>query len=124
MASLTSFTMPLVSRVRAPALSSSSSARLSVHRRSAAVSVVAAIGAGSKIKVSKDIMVYHIPKTKGAEINLNGFEGEVMEVIEKTAAGVPLSANLPIKVRLSGEVLDKGVLSFIAHLEDHEVTEL
>jgi hypothetical protein len=74
-------------------------------------------------------MVYHIPKTKGAEINVNGFEGEVIEVIEKTAAGVPLSANLPIKVRLSGEVLCQpqgvlGVVSFIAHLEDHEVTEL
>jgi len=91
--------------------------------------VVAAIGPGSKIKVSKDILVYHIPKTKGSEINLNGFEGEVIEVIEKTADGVPLSANLPVKVRLSGEVLrqPQGVLaevSFIAHLEDHELTEL
>ena len=85
---------------------------------------VVAIDVGSQVKVAKDVKVYHIPKCKGAEVNINGFEGEVVDVIKETDTGVPLSANLPMKVRVSGEVLDKGVISFLVHLDDAELEEI
>lgn len=80
-----------------------------------------AVSQGAQVRVSKDVTVYHIPKCKGAAVNLNGFQGEVVEIVKETATGIPLSANLPVKVKLSGEVLDKGVLSFLVHLEESEV---
>eukprot|EP00240_Pyramimonas_obovata_P012534 CAMPEP_0118932082 /NCGR_PEP_ID=MMETSP1169-20130426/9027_1 /TAXON_ID=36882 /ORGANISM="Pyramimonas obovata, Strain CCMP722" /LENGTH=234 /DNA_ID=CAMNT_0006874679 /DNA_START=50 /DNA_END=755 /DNA_ORIENTATION=+ len=122
MASLTALTTPMVARVRTPAASSSSSVRMSVHRRSTVH--VLALGVGSQVKVANDVKVYHIPKCKGAEVNISGFQGEVVEVIKETDTGVPLSANLPNKVRVSGEVLDKGVLSFLVHLDDSELEEI
>ena len=32
-----------------------------------------------------------------------------------------LSPTLPVKVKITGEVLDKGELSFLVHLEESEV---
>ena len=32
---------------------------------------------GAKVRVNKSVVVYHVPKTKGAATDLNGMEGEV-----------------------------------------------
>eukprot|EP00238_Polyblepharides_amylifera_P010711 CAMPEP_0196580680 /NCGR_PEP_ID=MMETSP1081-20130531/30032_1 /TAXON_ID=36882 /ORGANISM="Pyramimonas amylifera, Strain CCMP720" /LENGTH=115 /DNA_ID=CAMNT_0041900625 /DNA_START=95 /DNA_END=442 /DNA_ORIENTATION=- len=85
--------------------------------------VVGALSAGQRVKVTADVKVYHILKTKGAETALQGFEGVVDSIIEEHK-GLPLSANLPVKVKLTGEVGELGEVSFIAHLCESELEEI
>ena len=40
-------------------------------------SPVAKLQAGDKVKVTESVVVYHVPKSKGAATDLNGMEGEV-----------------------------------------------
>lgn len=42
--------------------------------------VRAEVAEGSKVRVTDDVKVFHIPKSKGAETNLKGFEGIVQTV--------------------------------------------
>jgi hypothetical protein len=44
--------------------------------------------------------------------------GAVVQVISEQEN---LSPTLPVKVKLTAEVLDKGELTFIVHLEDSEI---
>ena len=44
---------------------------------------------GQAVKVKEDVLVYHIPKTKGAEVNLKGMSGVVDTV------RLPLHARRP-----------------------------
>ena len=34
---------------------------------------------GAKVRVNKSVVVYHVPKTKGAATDLHGMEGEVAQ---------------------------------------------
>jgi hypothetical protein len=63
---------------------------VSAARRPLALSVRAeGFAVGQAVKVKEDVLVYHIPKTKGAEVNLKGMSGVVDTV------RLPLHARRP-----------------------------
>jgi hypothetical protein len=78
-------------RLAAPLRSAAApSARVSAARRPLALSVRAeGFAVGQAVKVKEDVLVYHIPKTKGAEVNLKGMSGVVDTV------RLPLNAPRP-----------------------------
>jgi hypothetical protein len=74
--------------------------------------------AGTRIRVRHDgpLKVFHVPKNP--ELDINGMEGEVKDVVT-TFKGKPISATLPYKVQM---VLTRGEESrkFFVHLKEDE----
>ncbi|KAL6745569.1 ferredoxin thioredoxin reductase, variable chain [Haematococcus lacustris] len=73
---------------------------------------------GSRVKVTKPITVYHIPK-HSAGVNIEGMEGEVV----KNAAnykGKVLSPNLPVVVKFVTKIGDVDA-KFNVHLAEEEL---
>ncbi|KAI5079218.1 hypothetical protein GOP47_0006889 [Adiantum capillus-veneris] len=71
---------------------------------------------GSRIRVSKPLTVYHVPKHPN--FDLQGCEGELKDIL-KSWKGKPLSANLPYKVQFLLD-LDGKQVKFFAHLTKDE----
>jgi hypothetical protein len=63
---------------------------------------------GDRIRVKDSVMVYHHPSSKQQPFDIQGMEGEIVEIIDK-----PVTATLPIKIQF-----DK---KFFAHLREDEV---
>eukprot|EP00250_Pteridium_aquilinum_P022594 c25436_g1_i1 orf=165-662(+) len=71
---------------------------------------------GSRIRVSKSLKVFHVPKHP--EFDLEGCEGELKDVLTSWK-GKPISANLPYKVQFVLDLEGKQV-KFFAHLKEDE----
>jgi len=67
---------------------------------------------GDRIKVTAKITVYHHPAHKGQAFNIQGMEGQVVEIMLDWQ-GRPISPNYPYKVDFGDR--------FFAHLADHEM---
>ncbi|KAL0044818.1 hypothetical protein WJX82_010489 [Trebouxia sp. C0006] len=76
--------------------------------------LISGVKAGDKLKVKESRIIYHSPKHKEG-LDLNGMEGELMEVIEKYQ-GKQLSANLPYKTLFMIPKDDGKDQKLIAHL--------
>lgn len=63
---------------------------------------------GDRVAVSQSVLVYHHPQNRQKPFDLKGFEGEIVNIIEK-----PVSANLPVFVQF-----DK---KFKAHFQETEL---
>lgn len=63
---------------------------------------------GDRVRVSQSVIVYHHPQNRQKPFDIEGIEGEIMNIIEK-----PVSANLPIFVQF-----DK---KFKAHFHESEL---
>jgi len=74
---------------------------------------------GAKVKVSKSVVVFHVPKTKGAATDLQGMEGTMAGRADEFE-GTPTSATLPYKVTFQNVAVDGKTVKFTAHLEDDE----
>uniref|UniRef100_A0A061S417 Intraflagellar transport protein ift122 n=1 Tax=Tetraselmis sp. GSL018 TaxID=582737 RepID=A0A061S417_9CHLO len=83
-------------------------------RRVTNTRVFASISEGTRVRVKTSVKVYHVPKTKGAETELEGKEGVVAAVVS-TYKGEPTSATLPVRVKFEEPV------KFIAHLDEDEL---
>jgi hypothetical protein len=68
--------------------------------------------------VNKSVVVYHVPKTKGAATDLNGMEGEVAQRADDLD-GTYISANLPVKVALPNP--DGSGKTFLVHVTADEI---
>ena len=75
-----------------------------------------------KVKVKESVVVYHVPKSKGAAVDLNGMEGEVASRADDLN-GTYISANLEIRVAFAVPDDPKGK-TFIAHMKEDEVEAL
>ena len=73
---------------------------------------------GAKVRVNKSVVVYHVPKSKGAATDLNGMEGEVAQRADELD-GTYISANLPVKVALP--IPDGSGKTFLVHLTADEL---
>jgi hypothetical protein len=73
---------------------------------------------GAKVRVNKSVVVYHVPKSKGAATDLNGMEGEVAQRADELD-GTYISANLPVKVALP--IPDGNGKTFLVHLTADEL---
>ena len=73
---------------------------------------------GAKVRVNKSVVVYHVPKTKGAATDLNGMEGEVAQRADDLD-GTYISANLPVKVALPNP--DGSGKTFLVHVTADEI---
>jgi len=73
---------------------------------------------GAKVRVNKSVVVYHVPKTKGAATDLNGMEGEVAQRADDLD-GTYISANLPVKVALPNP--DGSGKTFLVHVTAEEL---
>ena len=73
---------------------------------------------GAKVRVNKSVVVYHVPKSKGAATDLNGMEGEVAQRADELD-GTYISANLPVKVALP--LPDGSGKTFLVHLTADEL---
>mmetsp|Transcript_3714 Transcript_3714/g.10734 ORF Transcript_3714/g.10734 Transcript_3714/m.10734 type:complete len:108 (+) Transcript_3714:104-427(+) len=78
------------------------------------VRVVAAIPEGTTVRVNTSIKVYHVPKTSGEAVELEGKQGVVTADVSEYK-GHPTSATLPLRVTFSEPT------KFIAHLEEEEL---
>lgn len=67
---------------------------------------------GDRVKVSMPITVYHHPQHKGQPFNIEGMEGQIVEIL-RDWHGRAISPNYPIKVDLGNR--------FYAHLAEHEL---
>lgn len=67
---------------------------------------------GDRIRVTHSVIVYHHPQHKKEAFDLQGMEGEIIDVITQWQ-GRPVSANLPILVQFEKK--------FKAHLRDNEI---
>lgn len=67
---------------------------------------------GDRIKVQASVKVYHHPEHKKEAFDLQGMEGELMEIVTEWQ-GRPVSANLPYLVKF-----DK---KFKAHFRGDEI---
>lgn len=88
----------------------------SVHwtTRTAVCRLAPDIDAGTKVRVTADLIVYHVPKNK--EMQLKGWEGEVAENVVNYK-GSKISANLPYKVQFLKPTEGEGKdLKFFCHL--------
>jgi hypothetical protein len=70
---------------------------------------------GDKVRVKDSVVVYHHPAHRNQAFDLNGQEGEVLEVI-KELNGKPISANFPFLVKFDTK--------FRAHLQAHELEKV
>ena len=76
--------------------------------------------AGNRVKISKSVKVYHIPKVP--EFDLEGQEGVVKEILGEWK-GKPISANHPVKVEFQIEISGQKA-KFFAHFREDEVEVL
>ena len=67
---------------------------------------------GDRIRIIESIIVYHHPEHRQEAFDLKGMEGEIINVISDWE-GRPLSANLPLLVKISEK--------FKVHVCDNEV---
>jgi len=67
---------------------------------------------GSRVRVMKSVIVYHYPGQRNQPFDLQGQEGEVVEVVREWQ-GRPVSANLPFLVKFTPK--------FKAHLQASEL---
>ena len=73
---------------------------------------------GAKVKVNQSVVVYHVPKSKGAATDINGMLGEVAQRADDYE-GTYISANLPIKVAFANP--NGGDKTFLVHLKADEL---
>ncbi|KAK3235939.1 hypothetical protein CYMTET_53890 [Cymbomonas tetramitiformis] len=78
---------------------------------------MAAVEAGTRVKVTAPITVFHVPKTKGAPTLLTGCEGEVVKKIDES-----ISAVQPFQVRVEVET-EAGPVKVLAHFAEEEIEE-
>lgn len=71
------------------------------------------VEAGAKIRVTGDVIVYHVPKQPKTE--LKGREGEVLDVVT-FFKGKQISANLPYKCVFLEDLEDGSQKKITAHL--------
>ncbi|MGK7944495.1 MAG: ferredoxin-thioredoxin reductase variable chain [Microcystaceae cyanobacterium] len=67
---------------------------------------------GDRIRVTSPVIVYHHPAHKKQPFDIQGMEGEIIDVITQWK-GRPISANLPILVKFEKR--------FRAHLREDEI---
>ncbi len=67
---------------------------------------------GSRFSVKTSVVVYHNPEHRGKAFDLEGSEGEVMNIVT-TWQDRPVSANLPVLVKFNKK--------FKAHLREDEL---
>lgn len=67
---------------------------------------------GDRVRVKISVVVYHNPEHRGKAFDLEGSEGEVMNIVT-TWNDRPVSANLPVLVKFSKK--------FKAHLREDEL---
>jgi hypothetical protein len=79
----------------------------------------AGIEAGTKVKVTKSVKIYHMPKRQDG-LDLQGFEGTVQEVITEYQ-GKPLTANCPYKIQFLIPKDDGKDQKLISHLKASEI---
>jgi hypothetical protein len=70
---------------------------------------------GDRIRVQESVLVYHHPQHKKEAFNIQGMEGELIEIVTEWE-GRPVSANFPYLVKF-----DK---KFKAHFREDEITSL
>ena len=70
---------------------------------------------GDRIRIIESIIVYHHPEHRQEAFDLKGMEGEIINIISDWE-GRPLSANLPLLVKISEK--------FKVHVCDNEVEVL
>jgi|Laugresbdmm110sn_1035088.scaffolds.fasta_scaffold60678_2 hypothetical protein len=68
-----------------------------VTRASGGSSSAAGIPAGQKVKVKAPVVVYHVPKSKGAATPLQGLAGVVAAIADVHTDGSLLSCTMPLK---------------------------
>ncbi len=69
---------------------------------------------GDRVRVKDSIVVYHHPEHRGKPLNIQGFEGEVVSIVNEWQ-GRPVSANFPILVQFADSK------KFKAHLRENEL---
>lgn len=69
--------------------------------------------AGSRVRVAKSIVVYHVPKQKDG-VDIKGMEGSVVSNV-RFMDGIELSPNYPWKVQFE-QPSDKKPVKFFVHL--------
>ncbi|MDJ0674485.1 MAG: ferredoxin-thioredoxin reductase variable chain [Calothrix sp. MO_167.B42] len=67
---------------------------------------------GDRVRVKTSVVVYHNPEHRGKAFDLEGSEGEVINIVT-TWNDRPVSANLPVLVKFSKK--------FKAHLREDEL---
>ncbi|XP_030551106.2 ferredoxin-thioredoxin reductase, variable chain-like [Rhodamnia argentea] len=72
---------------------------------------------GLRVRVKAPVRVYHVPRV--AELELSGMEGEVKQNL-LFWRGKSLTANRPFKVEFVRDVEGRGLVKFVAHLEEDE----
>ncbi|KAI6670008.1 hypothetical protein NL676_004893 [Syzygium grande] len=72
---------------------------------------------GLRVRVKAPVRVYHVPRV--AELELSGMEGEVKQNL-LFWRGKSLTANRPFKVQFVRNVEGRGLVKFVAHLEEDE----
>lgn len=70
---------------------------------------------GDRIRVTQNIVVYHHPQHRNQPFNLQGLEGEAIDILENWR-GRDISPNFPVKVKFDSR--------FKAHLGHHEIEVL
>jgi hypothetical protein len=68
-------------------------------RASSAAGSSGTVAAGARVRVTAPVVVYHVPKTKGAATPLQGLEGVVTAIADVHTDGSQLSCTMPLKVR-------------------------
>ena len=74
---------------------------------------------GAKVRVKSSVVVYHVPKSKGAATDLIGMTG-VVDSRADAHEGATTSATLAVKVAIPNP---NGGKDFIAHLDESELEE-
>jgi hypothetical protein len=67
---------------------------------------------GDRVRVSRSVVVYHHPSHRNSAHDLEGEEGEVLQVLQEWK-GRPISPTLPVVVAFG---------KFRAHFRDDELT--
>ncbi|MBD2022788.1 ferredoxin-thioredoxin reductase variable chain [Leptolyngbya sp. FACHB-36] len=67
---------------------------------------------GSRVRVAKSVVVYHHPEHRNQPFDIQGTEGEVIDVIRELN-GRPISANFPVVVKFGAK--------FRSHLQEGEL---
>ena len=87
-------------------------------RARATHTTAAAMPVGTAVKVKSSVIVYHVPKSKGAATDLLGMTG-VVDSRADDHEGIAVSATLACRVKLP--VPDGSGKTFIAHLDEDEL---
>lgn len=70
---------------------------------------------GNRVRVQKSVIVYHHPEHRNQPFDMQGQEGEVIDVVHQWQ-GRPVSANLPVIVKFSNK--------FRSHFQEGELEVL